>query len=327
MKNIYITGIDGFVGSHLSKHIIRLEGLNEDKNVIGLIHDIKPKSMLKILDIEDKVTLIRGDIRNQKLHERILTDYDIDTVFHLAAQSIVGRALKAPISTYDINVNGTLALLEACRVVNTYSQILVMSTDKVYGEAEGAEECDRLKPTSPYETSKICVDSIALSYAHTYNMPITVARPCNIYGFDLNRRIIPNVIQSILDGRSPIIFDENDTDKSKREYIFIRDLIDALLTINPYGCGEAWNIGTGTVLNQEDLVLKILDLMGNPVKPEYVSRDKNLKEINRQYLSQHFGTKIGRKFGWHSKYTLEEGLRQTINAFMSYRENGVIKYE
>jgi len=320
MKNIYLTGISGFVGSHLAKRL-----LGEGKNVIGLVHDIKPNSMLKILDIEDKIISIRGDVRNQKLHERVLTDYEIDTIFHLAAQSIVSKALKAPIPTYDINVNGTLALLEACRVVDMHTKIVVMSTDKVYGETEGAEESDRLKPTGPYETSKICVDSIAVSYAHTYDMNISVARPCNIYGFDLNRRIIPNVIQTILNGRRPIIFDEIGPDKSKREYIFIRDLIDALLTLR--SDGEIWNIGSGQVINQEDLVLKILDLMGNPVKPKYVKRNKNLKEINRQYLGEHFASKIGGELGWYPKHSLEDGLRLTINAFKNYRERGVVKYE
>ena len=200
-ENVFVTGADGFVGAHLCKIL-----LDRGYKVIGLVHDHKPMTTLDYLGIRDKIVSVYGDICDRALLKRIISDYQIKRVFHLAAQAIVSIAQKDPMNTFKVNVEGTSCLLDACIDMDMKS-ILSVSTDKVYGEGMNRIEDDALLGEGIYEVSKTCMDYVSRCYAKIYNMPIVVSRACNIYGeYDPNRRIIPNTIMDLKNDKQPLIF-------------------------------------------------------------------------------------------------------------------------
>ena len=306
---VFITGISGFVGAHLAKALVE-----RGAEVTGLQHDIKKTSYLDLLDIKDKVNIVTGDITDVNLLYRVLVDYEIDHVFHLAAQPIVRKAIQYPMYTYKTNIFGTVSLLEACRLISkTLKAIIVISTDKVYGDKQEAKEEHSLNGLGIYDSSKVCMDIISRAYHRQYNLPIVVARACNIYGYDLlNERIVPSTLKALLKKEPPLIFEGEDT---YREYIYVGDVCDAYTSLAEkieQTKGQAYNIGTGEVISQEDMVLKIVQtwnaIYGTNVKPKYVKRDNTVKEITKQSLNS---AKI-KKIGWNPKVSLDEGLRKVI---------------
>lgn len=314
VQHVFITGISGFIGSHLAHELV-----NRGVEVTGLQHDIKKRSYLDLLHIKDKVNLVNGDVKDLNLLHRILVDYNIDTVFHLAAVSLVGKAIEYPVHTYQTNTFGTLALLEACRLVrDTPEAIISVSTDKVYGDRVNAKEEDSLNGLGIYESSKVNMDVISRAYFYQYDLPVVTTRACNIYGYDAyNSRIIPNSTKAMLRSESPIIFEGEDT---YREYIHVNDVCDAYIRLAESiekTKGEAYNVGTGAIISQDALVLKIIEIgnevLGTSIEPRYVVRDKPLREIKRQSLDSN---KIKKDIGWESKISLEEGLRMTFKAFL-----------
>ena len=316
----FISGISGFVGAHLAKELIE-----KGVDVTGLQHDIKKTSYLDLLDIKDKVNIVIGDITDVNLLYRVLVDYKIAHVFHLAAQPIVRKAIQYPAYTYKTNIFGTVALLEACRLVlKKPKAIIVISTDKIYGDKKEAKEEDPLNGLGIYDSSKVSMDIISRAYYYQYNLPIVVTRACNIYGYDLlNERIVPSTIKAILKGESPIIFEGEDT---YREYIYISDVCDAYIALADNikkTKGEAYNIGTGGVISQEALVTKILDvgneIMGTDLEPKHIKRNIMHKEIKKQSLNSE---KIYKTVGWKPKVSLEEGLKRTFLEFKNF--GGVI---
>lgn len=323
MKKVFITGISGFIGSHLARELV-----NRGVEVTGLQHDIKKRSYLDLLHIKEEVNLVNGDIKDINLLHRILVDYDIDSVFHLAAVSLVGKAIEYPVHTYQTNTFGTLALLEACRLVrDTPEAIISVSTDKVYGDRVYAKEEDPLNGLGIYESSKVNMDVISRAYFYQYDLPVVTTRACNIFGRDpYNSRIIPNSIKAMLRSESPIIFEGEDT---YREYIHVNDVCDAYIQLAESidkTKGEAYNVGTGEIISQEALVLKIIDIgnevLGTSIEPRYVVRDKPLREIKKQSLDSN---KINKDIGWESKISLEKGLRMTFKAFLEARKKWWIK--
>lgn len=305
MKNTFITGIDGFVGSHLAANL-----LEKGYNVVGLYRDEKPMNPLKKMGYESQVTRIRGDACDEQLMKRILTQYGINHVFHLAAQAIVSIALKDPVTTFHVNCNGTGSVLDACKGLDMDS-ILVSSTDKVYGEGLDRKESDILDAKGIYETSKICEDYISRSFFHAYHLPIIVTRACNIYGeMDDNSRIIPNTIRDLKAGRSPIIFREGRL-PSIREYIYVDDVCDAMIMLSESirkVAGSVFNIGSGCSATQEEVVRKTISISGRDIKPIYKDRVANLLEIQRQTVDS---GNINTAMGWKPRYNLDGGLKRT----------------
>jgi len=307
---VFISGISGFVGAHLAEALIE-----KGADVTGLQHDIKKTSYLDLLDIKDKVNIVTGDITDLNLLYRVLVDYKIDYVFHLAAQPIVSKAIQYPMYTYKTNIFGTVALLEACRLVpETPKAIIVTSTDKTYGDKQEAKEEDSLNGLGIYDSSKVGMDIISRAYCYQYNLPVVVTRACNIYGYDLlNERIVSSTINAILEDKSPIIFEGEDT---YREYIYISDVCDAYITLAENiekTKGQAYNIGTSEVIGQRDMVLRIVkmwnDIYGTDIKPKYVKRDNVVKEIKKQSLNSE---KI-KALGWNPKVRLDGGLKRTFS--------------
>ena len=317
-KVAFITGISGFVGAHLAARLI---GGNVE--VVGLQHDLKKQSYLDLLGLRDSVSLVTGSITDKQLLHRTIVDYRPDWVFHLAAVSLVAKAVQYPTYTYETNAFGTIALLEACRLAGyTPKAIVSASTDKTYGEGLSARESDPLKGEGIYESSKVCMDAVSRSYYYAYDLPVVVTRSCNIYGLDpYNSRIVPNTIKAILHGEPPVIFSGED---SVREYIYVNDACDAYVNIAKNidrTEGLALNVGTGEIITQGELVLEIISvgeaLMGAELEPVYVPRGthgtKQLKEIAKQSLDSQ---RIADLLGWQPTFDLDSGLKATFEEFL-----------
>lgn len=297
--SVLVTGASGFVGAHLSNRLIE-----QKVKTVALLHDCVEwnKWVKQSLKSAFKV---HGDIRNLHFLKRVISHYEVNTVYHLAALSIVKHAWKDPLNFFDVNVLGTANVLEACRQLDV-EHVLVQSTDKVYGNTVDAEITSELKPTEPYGSSKICTDIAAQTWGLTYGMNIVISRCCNIYGYDWNNRIIPNTIRTCLLGQPPIIFNN---DNSKRQYIYIEDVLNALqYLITQKG---VYNVASDTVLDQEQVVLNILKFFPS-LKPKYVEKP-SLQEIKNQSLKVNISPSR-----WKPQISFQEGIRRTISDFRSY---------
>jgi len=288
-RNVFITGADGFIGSWIAKELV-----DQGANVFVIMRDIKKRCSLDLLSIKDKVEIIHGDIVDYQLLLRILNEKEIDTVFHLAAQAIVGIANTSPLSTFKSNIEGTWNLLDACRVYGKARAIIVASSDKAYGKQK----------VLPY------TEDTPLLYAKTYALPIAVTRNANTYGgADMNfSRIIPDAIISLLKGKEFVIRSDG---KFQRDYMYIKDAVSAYLTLAEHfsekTIGEAFNFGTGKPVSVLELYDTIAKLINTDARPKILGKAEN--EIDKQYLDI---SKVKRFFSWSPKYTLEQGLKETI---------------
>ncbi len=258
--------------------------------------------------------MVRGDVADQALLERALGEYEIDTVIHLAAQTIVGIANRNPLATFETNIAGTWRLLEACRRSPKVKQIVVASSDKAYGDQETLpyDETSPLQGRHPYDVSKSCADLIAQTYATTYGLPVAITRCGNFYGGgDLNwNRIVPGTIRSILRGQRPVIRSDG---HYVRDYFYVEDgaaaymLLAEKLAAQPDLRGEAFNFSNEIQVTVLELVERILALMGSDLRPDV--RNEASNEIRHQYLS---AAKARRRLEWQPLFTLDGGLRRTI---------------
>ena len=317
-KNVFVTGCTGLLGAWLVKDLVE-----KGANVTGLIRDWVPKSNLILQDSINKINTVRGDINDYFLMERILNEYEIYTVFHLAAQTIVSIANRNPMSTFETNIKGTWNILEACRRNPTVERVIVASSDKAYGEHEilPYTEDAPLKGSHPYDVSKSCADLLAFTYHNTYELPVCITRCGNFYGGgDLNyNRIVPGTIRSILLSERPIIRSDG---KFIRDYIYIRDAVNAYLFLAEKMDeldihGEAFNFSNEiqlTVLELTNDILRIMDRID--LEPIILNGVKG--EIKHQYLS---AAKAKNILGWNPTYTVEEGLKETIDWYKEFFKN------
>jgi CDP-glucose 4,6-dehydratase len=304
-----LTGGTGLLGGWLVKHL-----LARGADIVCLVRDWVPGSELVRSNAIERVKVVRGDICDAPLMERVLGEYEIDTVFHLAAQTIVGIANRNPVSTFQTNIGGTCSLLEACRRSAKVKAIVVASSDKAYGDQEGLpyDESTPLQGRHPYDVSKSCADLVAQSYFTTYGLPVGITRCGNFYGGgDLNwNRIVPGTIRSILRGKQPIIRSDG---QYVRDYFYIEDgaaaytLLAERLAGNPKLHGEAFNFSNETPVSVIEIVERISRLMASDLKPVILNEASN--EIKRQYLSS---AKARKMLNWEPLVTLDEGLRRTI---------------
>ena len=314
-KNVFVTGCTGLLGSHLSERLIRYGA-----NVVGLVRDYVPKSRIYSEKFNNKMVTVRGNIEDYHLLERAVNEYEIDTVFHLAAQTIVGIAGRNPLSTFESNIKGTWNILEACRKNTGVQRIVVASSDKAYGDQENlpyTEEAS-LRGKHPYDVSKSCSDLIAHMYHHTYRLPVCITRCGNFYGpGDLNfNRLVPGTILSALQGERPILRSDG---TYIRDYFYVKDGAEAYLflaqkmdEIPVYG--EAFNFSNELQITVIELVRKVLSLM-NCSKLEPVIKNEAVNEIKHQYLCTEKARNI---LGWQPKYTLDQALRETIDWYARY---------
>jgi CDP-glucose 4,6-dehydratase len=305
----FVTGGTGLLGGWLVRRLI--EGRAD---VICLVRDWLPQCELVRSRLIEQVKVVRGDIHDRELLERIAGEYEIHTVFHLAAQTIVGIANRNPVSTFETNIQGTWSLLEACRRSPTVKQIVVASSDKAYGDQQRLpyDEATPLQGQHPYDVSKSCADLISHTYAVTHGLPVVITRCGNFYGGgDLNwNRIVPGTIRSVIRGHRPIIRSDGNY---IRDYLYIEDaaaaymlLVECLAT-NPNLRGEAFNFSNELQVTVIELVQKILKLMGSPLEPDV--RNEISNEIRHQYLN---AGKARRLLGWSPLFTLDVGLKRTI---------------
>jgi len=307
-KNVFITGCTGFLGSYLAKELIR-----QGANVTGLVRDVIPKSYLYSGDEYKKINTVIGSLEDEPLLERALGEYEIDTVFHVAAQAIVGIANRNPLSTFEANIRGTYNMLEAARRSSFIRRIVVASSDKAYGEQKQLPYTEDmpLKGSHPYDVSKSCTDLIAQAYHKTYGLPVCITRCGNLYGGgDLNfNRIIPQTIRSVIYGEAPVIRSDG---SFIRDYFYVEDAVKAYLLLaekmNDLRLeGEAFNFSNEIQLTVLELVNKILELMESDIEPIILNQGSN--EIRHQYLSAQKAREV---LGWSPYYTIEEGLKRTI---------------
>jgi CDP-glucose 4,6-dehydratase len=281
---------------------------------VCLVRDWVPRSLLLSGPLAAKVTVVRGDVRDQALLERVLGEYEIDTVMHLAAQTIVPIANRNPISTFETNIGGTWSLLEACRRSPKVKQIVYASSDKAYGESDELpyDETTPLRGRHPYDVSKSCGDLIAQSYAATYGLPVAITRCANVFGGgDLNwNRLVPGTIRSVLRGERPTIRSDGTL---VRDYFYVEDgaaacaLLAERLACDENLRGEAFNFSNEAQLTVRQMVERILGLMG--ASADFDMRNDASNEIPNQFLN---AERARRKLGWQPLFSLEEGLMRTI---------------
>ena len=316
-RPVFVTGASGLLGSWLVRRLLK-----SGADVVCLVRDWVPQSELVRGALLDRVKVVRGDVRDQESVERALGEYEIDTVIHLAAQTIVGIANRNPISTFESNVAGTWTLLEACRRSPLVKQVVVASSDKAYGHHEQLpyNEDAPLLGRHPYDVSKSCADLIAQAYAVTYDLPVAITRCGNLYGGgDLNwNRIVPGTIRSILRDQRPVIRSDG---KFVRDYFYADDgaaanmLLAERLAADPSLKGQAFNFSNETQVTVLELVQRILKLMDSNLEPEILNEAVN--EIREQYLN---AEKARHVLGWRPLFTLDEGLRATIEWYREFLE-------
>lgn len=308
-RPVFVTGSTGLLGSWLTKRLIELGA-----DVICLVRDWVPQSELVRSGYLERVKIVRGDVRNGKLVEQVLGEYEIDTVFNLAAQTIVQIANRNPLSTFETNIGGTWTMLEACRRSPTVKQIVLASSDKAYGEHKTLpyNEEAPLHGSYPYDVSKSCADLLARAYAATFGLPVAITRCGNFFGGgDLNwNRIVPGTIRSVLRKRPPVIRSDG---QDVRDYFYIEDAVAANVLLaerlaeNQALRGEPFNFSYERPMSVLEMVKLILSLMSSDLKPEI--RNERMKEIRSQYLS---AAKARNVLGWKPTFTLENGLERTI---------------
>ena len=305
----FVSGATGLLGGWLVKRLVEAGA-----DVVCLVRDWIPQCELVRQGLIRQVKTVRGDICDRVLLERILGEYEVATVFHLAAQTIVGIAQQNPISTFEANIEGTWAVMEASRRTPTVSSIVVASSDKAYGDQVKLPygEETPLEGRHPYDVSKSCSDLIAQAYAQTYRLPVAVTRCGNFYGGgDLNwNRIVPGTIRSVIRRERPIIRSDG---TYVRDYLYVEDgaaaymLLAELVTKKAELHGHAFNFSNENPVPVLSLVERLLKLMGSDLQP--IIQNKATNEIREQYLS---AGKARQSLGWHPLFGLDEGLQRTV---------------
>lgn len=314
-KLVFVTGCTGLLGSWLTAELI-----HKGANVLGLIHSDPTHSLLAYMGTIQRIDTIQGDIRDFDLIAKILVENPVDIIFHLAAQTQVGVANRDPITTFDTNIKGTWTLLEIARCQPKPPGLIIASSAKVYGEQSELpySEDTPLLGQQPYDVSKACADLITRTYAHSYNLPVAIARCANLYGGgDLNwRRIVPGTIRSTLQGERPIVRSDG---TAKRNYIYVQDAVRGYLTLaqnlhRPDVCGEAFNFGVEAATTVLDMIHTIIRL-----SPQSHLQPIILNEAQNEVQEQHLCSRKARQIlDWQTRYSLEDGLRETISWYERY---------
>jgi CDP-glucose 4,6-dehydratase len=318
-RRVFITGGTGLLGSHLARSLVKAGA-----EVIALVRDTVPQSLFYSEEEEwglcRKVTTVQGEVENFRLLERVLNEYEIQTVFHLAAQTIVTTANRSPIATFRANIEGTWNLLEAARLhQKTIQEVIIASSDKAYGNLLGNahDESFPLKGDHPYDVSKSCSDLISRSYGISFDLPVAITRCGNFFGpGDLNySRIIPGTVRSVVEGKAPIIRSDG---LYVRDYLYVEDGAHAYMTlaesVQKLGLkGEAFNFSYGLRLSVKEVVEKVLRMMNrSDITPKVLNEVTN--EIPVQCLDS---SKARRELDWTPRFGFDEGLKTTVDWYQA----------
>lgn len=310
---VLVTGAQGFVGAWLAERL-----LDAGARVVVPQRDIPAETRFRSEGVEDRCELVMADLTDYDAVLRMLNEHEVTTVFHLAAQTIVGIANRSPLSTWESNIRGTYTLLEACRgagaVATPVERIVVASSDKAYGDQDELpyRESTPLLARYPYDVSKACADLIARSYATSYDLPVAVSRLGNVYGGgDMNfSRLVPDTARSLVEGKRPVVRSDG---SPERDWIYVADAVDAYLRIadsldRPELRGRPWNAGSGTAISVLDLVRTLTRVSGREVEADVQGDGTPRGEIDRQVLD---ATAIREQLGWEPRFGLEQGLQET----------------
>jgi len=313
--SILVTGAYGLLGGWLTRALVE-----RGARVCVVRRDEQARSALRITGLEASVDVVHGDICADGLVERALAEYEVDTVFHLAAQTIVPTANRSPVSTFETNIRGTWTLLEACRRHGA-ERVVVAASDKAYGPHEELpyREEFALQPVYPYDVSKAATDMIARCYWHTWGLPVAVTRFANLYGGgDVNgSRLVPEAVTAALAGRAPVVRSDG---SPERDFLYVEDAVAAYLAIadalgRGEGRGEAFNAGGGRPRRVLDVVRLICRLAGTDVEPDVRGVGTPAGEIDRQWVD---ASKLHNLTGWEPLVELEDGLRRTIEWYRAH---------
>jgi CDP-glucose 4,6-dehydratase len=314
-RTVFVTGCAGFLGSWLSAALVDAGAV-----VVGLLRDEVPFSELRRSGYRERIAIVRGDVTDYELVERALNEYEIDTVVHLAAQTIVPIANRAPLSTFETNIKGTWTILEAARRSPKVSRVLVASSDKAYGVHETLPYTEEaaLLGCYPYDVSKACTTLVAKAYWATYSLPVAITCCANLYGGgDLNwSRIVPATVRSVLRGERPIIRSDGTL---LRDYLYVEDAVRAYVALaeqldRPGVAGELFNFGIDAPKSVLAVVQTIIAVSEHPELEPVVLNDAP-NEIQAQYLDS---SKARRVLGWSPSFSFEEGLTRTIAWYRSF---------
>jgi CDP-glucose 4,6-dehydratase len=314
-RPVFITGCAGFLGSWLAAALV-----DAGAAVVGLVRDEVPFSELRRSGYRDRVAVVRGDVTDYELVERALNEYEIDTVIHLAAQTIVTIANRAPLSTLETNVKGTWTLLEAARRSPRVTRVLVASSDKAYGVQPRLPYTEEmpLQGCFPYDVSKACATLISQAYATTYQLPVAITCCANLYGGgDLNwSRLVPDTARRLIRGDRPVIRSDG---TMLRDYLYVEDAVGAYTTLaeqmdHHEVQGELFNFGTDAPKSVLEVVQTIVALSGRLDLEPIVLGDAP-DEIPAQYLDS---SKARRVLSWSPAFSFEDGLSQTLDWYRAF---------
>ena len=315
-RSAFVTGAYGMLGAWLVKAL-----LERGDRVTVLKRDRVTGSALEIEGLEARCHVVHGDIEDAALMERVTVEEEVESVFHLAAQTIVGAANRSPVSTFEANVRGTWNVLEAARLAGV-ARVVVAASDKAYGPHDELpyREDFALQPRYPYDVSKACTDLIARSYWHTFGLPVATTRFANIYGGgDLNpSRLIPELVAAVLDGRAPVIRSDG---SPERDFLYVEDAVAAYLAIadaldDEAARGEAFNAGAGRPHSVREVVETLIRVAAADVEPRYEGAGVPAGEIDRQWVD---ASKLQSLTGWEPRVDLEDGMRRTLEWYRTHR--------
>jgi CDP-glucose 4,6-dehydratase len=318
-KRVLVTGSTGMVGAWLVERLVA-----EQADVVAFVRDGDRQSRLWQSGMVNRVRMVRGRLEDYGSVDRAVNQYDVDTIFHLGAQTIVGVAERSPVQTLETNVRGTWNVLEAARVHSgLVRRVVVASSDKAYGASKELPytEDTSLAGRRPYEVSKSCADLIATSFAVTYGMPVAIVRCANIYGGgDLNwSRIVPGTLRSLIRGEQPVLRSDG---SPLRDYLYVEDAVDGYLTLGEQlhatAPGEAFNFSGESPMNVLDTYREICEAFGRPdVEPKILASRNG--ELESQYLS---AEKARTRLGWSAIHDLADGLEKTVRWYQEYFSAG-----
>lgn len=305
-KNILVTGATGLVGSHLVERLLSMDA----GRIIVLSRSRDPQAYFFKNNFDSRVVMASGDLKDRERIADIVIKYEINYIFHIAAQPIVATAFINPYETLATNIMGTVHILEAAKMSPYIEGVIIASSDKAYGkDCTAALEDQALRGDHPYDVSKSCTDLLALTYAKTYNLPVTVSRFGNIFGpGDMNfNRIIPGLMKATIKNE---ILELRSDGNFKRDYIYVKDVVDGYICLAEQidkAKGEAFNFSSGLNFSVLDLISKTSEIIGRKIEYKIVNNQKN--EIPEQSLSF---VKAEKVLGWKSKYDFERGVLETF---------------
>ncbi|MBN2698016.1 MAG: SDR family NAD(P)-dependent oxidoreductase [Bacteroidales bacterium] len=310
-KKVLVTGADGFIGSHL---VEMLHATGAKVKALTYYNSFNYWGWLEGLTILDDIEVINGDIRDPFICNSITRDTDI--IFHLAALISIPYSYEAPKSYIETNVTGTLNMCHAA-LHNKCGRIICTSTSEVYGTANYVpiDEKHPLQPQSPYSASKIGGDSIAMSYFHSFGLPLVLARPFNTYGPRQSlRAVIPSIITQMLKGEKESHLGNV---SPTRDFNYVKDTCKGLISLGEAEDieGEIINIGSGSEISISDLFMLIKKLTNS--LSEMVVREERIRPENSEVFRLCCdNSKLKNLSGYSPRYSLEQGLKETIQWYM-----------